>query len=89
MVVPVDVALGRGTPREWRARLRGWLEKSKPGIVAVVWVGWCVVVVVGGRWRVWRCFDCSSCASVVALKVELPKSEVPPRLHVFGNFTRA
>jgi len=39
MVVPVDVALGRGTPRAWSARLRLWFEKSKPGILlaCVVW----------------------------------------------------
>ena len=36
IVVPVDVALGRGTPLAWRARFRLWLLKSKPGIVAVV-----------------------------------------------------
>lgn len=32
MVVPVDVALGRGRPRECSVTLRAWLEKSKPGI---------------------------------------------------------
>ena len=36
MVVPVDVAFGRGTPRACRARFRLWLEKSKPGMMAVV-----------------------------------------------------
>lgn len=35
IVVPVDVALGSGTPLAWRARFRLWLLKSKPGIVAV------------------------------------------------------
>lgn len=34
MVVPVLVAFGNGTPLAWRARLRSWLEKSKPGIAA-------------------------------------------------------
>lgn len=34
MVVPVDVALGSGTPLAWRAMFRLWLLKSKPGIVA-------------------------------------------------------
>lgn len=33
IVVPVLVALGSGTPRAWRAALRVWLEKSKPGMV--------------------------------------------------------
>ena len=33
IVVPVDVAFGRGTPCAWRARFRLWLEKSKPGIL--------------------------------------------------------
>ena len=33
IVVPVLVALGRGTPRAWRAALRLWLEKSKPGMM--------------------------------------------------------
>jgi hypothetical protein len=33
MVVPVDVALGRGTPAACRAIFRLWLLKSKPGIV--------------------------------------------------------
>lgn len=33
MVVPVLVALGNGTPLAWRARLRLWLEKSKPAMV--------------------------------------------------------
>lgn len=33
MVVPVLVALGRGTPWAWRAALRLWLEKSKPPMV--------------------------------------------------------
>jgi len=37
MVVPVEVALGSGTPRAWRARFLLWLLKSKPGIVAMVW----------------------------------------------------
>ena len=32
MVVPVLVALGRGTPWAWRAALRSWFEKSKPTI---------------------------------------------------------
>jgi len=41
MVVPVDVALGRGTPRAWRARLRLWFEKSKPGILLACVVVWC------------------------------------------------
>jgi len=36
MVVPVEVALGSGTPRAWRARFLLWLLKSKPGIVAVM-----------------------------------------------------
>lgn len=40
MVVPVDVALGRGTPRAWRARLRLWFEKSKPGILLACVVCW-------------------------------------------------
>jgi hypothetical protein len=44
MVVPVDVALGRGTPLAWRARLRLWLLKSKPGIVEAVL---CVVIQTG------------------------------------------
>lgn len=35
MVVPVEVALGKGTPWAWRARFRLWLLKSKPGIVTV------------------------------------------------------
>lgn len=35
MVVPVDVALGSGTPCAWSARLRLWLLKSNPGMVAV------------------------------------------------------
>ena len=34
MVVPVEVALGRGTPLAWRARFLLWLLKSKPGIFA-------------------------------------------------------
>lgn len=33
MVVPVLVAFGRGTPWAWRAALRLWFEKSKPGMV--------------------------------------------------------
>jgi hypothetical protein len=33
IVVPVLVAFERGTPRAWRARLRLWFEKSKPGMV--------------------------------------------------------
>ncbi len=33
IVVPVLVALGRGTPLACNAALRVWLEKSKPGIV--------------------------------------------------------
>jgi len=37
MVVPVDVALGRGTPCAWSARFRLWLLKSKPGIVCYLW----------------------------------------------------
>ena len=36
MVVPVDVALGRGTPWACSARFLLWLEKSKPGIVRMV-----------------------------------------------------
>jgi len=35
MVVPVLVAFGNGTPWAWRATLRLWLEKSKPGMAAV------------------------------------------------------
>jgi hypothetical protein len=34
MVVPVLVAFGSGTPWAWRAALRLWLPKSKPGMVA-------------------------------------------------------
>lgn len=34
IVVPVLVALGKGTPWEWRATLRLWFEKSKPGMAA-------------------------------------------------------
>jgi len=33
MVVPVLVAFGKGTPAAWRAKLRSWFEKSKPGIM--------------------------------------------------------
>jgi hypothetical protein len=33
IVVPVLVALGRGTPLACSAALRVWLEKSKPGIL--------------------------------------------------------
>lgn len=36
IVVPVLVALGRGTPCACSARLRLWLEKSKPGMLARV-----------------------------------------------------
>lgn len=44
MVVPVEVALGRGTPAAWRAMFRLWLLKSKPGIVEEVsLVAVCVV----------------------------------------------
>lgn len=32
IVVPVDVALGSGTPRACSAALRLWLEKSNPGM---------------------------------------------------------
>jgi hypothetical protein len=35
IVVPVLVAFGSGTPLAWSAALRVWLEKSKPGILAV------------------------------------------------------
>lgn len=36
MVVPVLVALGRGTPWAWSAALRLWLEKSKPAMARAV-----------------------------------------------------
>jgi hypothetical protein len=48
MVVPVEVALGRGTPRAWRARLRLWFEKSKPGILLVS-----VVMKWASQWELW------------------------------------
>lgn len=35
-MVPVDVALGSGTPAAWRARFLLWLLKSKPGMMIVV-----------------------------------------------------
>jgi hypothetical protein len=52
MVVPVDVALGSGTPWAWRARFLLWLLKSKPGIAAMlcVYVA-CPGVVIGRRER--------------------------------------
>jgi hypothetical protein len=34
IVVPVLVALGKGTPLACSAALRVWLEKSKPGMLA-------------------------------------------------------
>lgn len=37
IVVPVLVALGKGTPLAYNARLRAWFEKSKPGMLGRSW----------------------------------------------------